>query len=107
MKHKLVLGIFLAIAVIMLIIIIAVRSCGEDKKPVNAVEVKSENLSVSVVADSDGEPVFSVSVDDFTESFNSLYRRDKNNDYFPPIDEWYTYVTDGELRARSGTEIIY
>lgn len=52
-------------------------------------EAPRETLpEVRVREDRAGEPVFDLSMEDFIDRFNALYRQDRGVDYLAPADQW-------------------
>lgn len=68
-------------------------------------EVEIKKLDIKVLNNREDELVFSVSIDDFIDSYNGFYRNDKNANYLLPSSRWSTDIYDKAIH--SNHETIY
>ena len=81
-----------------LLMLFACSDKGSMEKPqesgVQEAHGKIVTLDVGAMENEAGQIVFNVSIDDFMESFNSIYRSNGNGeDFLPPLHEWPFYNT--------------
>ena len=62
-----------------------------------ALEIKE--LDIAVIENRENELVFDISMDDFIESYNSLYFRDKGREYLLPKSEWRKFTYDDAIHS--------
>ena len=69
-------------------------------------EVEIHQLDISVVENRENELVFDISMDDFIESYNSLYFRDKGREYLLPKSEWRKITYDDAIHSDHETILL-
>ena len=69
-------------------------------------EVEILELDISVIENRKNELVFDISVDDFIESYNSLYFRDKSREYLLPKSEWRKFTYDDAIHSDHETSLL-
>lgn len=69
-------------------------------------EVEIQKLDISVIENRENELVFDISLDDFIESYNSLYFRDKGRDYLLPKSEWRKLTYDDAIHSDHETSLL-
>ena len=69
-------------------------------------EVEILELDISVIENRKNELVFDISVDDFIESYNSLYFRDKGREYLLPKSEWRKFTYDDAIHSDHETSLF-
>lgn len=77
----------------------------QDDKPAEALLEKAElkDLDTAVMENQNGEPVFAFSIDDFIDSYNGLYWKDRKIRYLLPSWEWKSYLYDSGIHSRYKT----
>lgn len=69
-------------------------------------EVEIQKLDISVIENRENELVFDISMDDFIESYNSLYFRDKRREYLLPKSEWRKFTYDDAIHSDHETSLL-
>ena len=69
-------------------------------------EVEIQKLDISVIENRENELVFDISMDDFIESYNSLYFRDKGREYLLPKSEWRKFTYDDAIHSDHETSLL-
>ena len=69
-------------------------------------EVEILELDISVIENRENELVFDISVDDFIESYNSLYFRDESREYLLPKSEWRKFTYDDAIHSDHETSLL-
>lgn len=76
----------------------------QDIKPQKA-EIKE--LSIEILNNRENELVFSFSIDDFIDSYNGYYWKDKQNIYLTPANEWQIAEYDTAIHSNHTTLYYY
>lgn len=69
-------------------------------------EVTIRQLDIAVMENRENELVFDISIDDFIESYNSLYFRDKGREYLQPKSEWRMLTYDDAIHSDHETSLL-
>ena len=69
-------------------------------------EVEIHQLDISVVENRENELVFDISMDDFIESYNSLFLQDKGREYLLPKSEWRKFTYDDAIHSDYETSLF-
>lgn len=69
-------------------------------------KVEIQELDISVIENRENELVFDISMDDFIESYNSLYFRDMSRDYLLPKSEWRKFTYDDAIHSDHETSLF-
>ena len=62
-------------------------------------------LEINVIENRENELVFDISVDDYINAYNSLYRTDKHTNYLTPSDKWDREIFDAAIHSEHKTAI--
>ena len=68
--------------------------------------VELHQLDIAVMENRENELVFDISMDDFIESYNSLYFRDKGREYLLPKSEWRKFTYDDAIHSDHETSLL-
>lgn len=66
-------------------------------------EAQMKELDIQIMENREDEMLFQVSIDDFIDSYNGFYWRDKKVRYLLPSLEWRSYVYDTAIHSRHET----
>ncbi len=70
-------------------------------------EVEIQRLDIGIRENRENELVFDISIDDFIDSYNSLYTKEHNRPYFTPSSEWQWYLYDTAIHSAYETFYVY
>ena len=71
----------------------------ETEPTVTKPAVEIHQLDIAVMENRENELVFEISMDDFIESYNSLYFRDKGKEYLQSKSEWRKFTYDDAIHS--------
>lgn len=69
-------------------------------------QMEIKDLDIAVMENRENELVFDISMDDFIESYNSLYFRDKGREYLLPESEWRKFTYDDAIHSDHETSLL-
>lgn len=69
-------------------------------------QMEIKELDIAVIENRENELVFDISMDDFIESYNSLYFRDKGREYLLPESEWRKFTYDDAIHSDHETSLL-
>lgn len=80
----------------------------EETEPLEETQPQMEikDLDIAVMENRENELVFDISIDDFIESYNSLYFRDKSREYLGPKSEWRMFTYDDAIHSDHETSLF-
>lgn len=64
-------------------------------------------LDIAVMENREDEVVFSISIDDYIESYNSCYNIDHSRSYLTPASQWKCYTYDSAIHSDHETKCYY
>lgn len=66
-------------------------------------QAEMKELKVAVMNNREDERVFSITIDDFIDSYNGFYWKDKRNRYLLPASEWRSRIYDTAIHSNHET----
>ena len=97
----------LSFVILIIVVLVCNRSNNKIDSKDNLIEkqevVKIKELDIDVIENKENELVFSFSIDDFIDSYNGYYYKDKKTKYIKPTSEWIIHEYDNSVHSNYGT----
>lgn len=97
----------LSFVILIIVVLVCNRSNNKIDSKDNLIEkqevVKIKELDIDVIENKENELVFSFSIDDFIDSYNGYYYKDKKTKYIKPTSEWIIHEYDNSVHSNHGT----
>ena len=75
-----------------------------------SLNTKTDNpdiLQVRIEENRENEQVFTISIEDYIECFNSFYRENNDRDFFSPVSQWQCYHRDTGIHSDHEMKFYY